>query len=213
MGGVHKSWFRTGRCGKCRHTQGREGQSACALNDQLLSEGRARLSSKQDYRGLVLEKLSCHIFLFPKKDSEQIYRWNSRSFKSDLWGLRFVNQELLIHCLFQFKPSYHFPDLRQSTPDPLSTSQRRLTFEGLAFLGSGKLREERTGNPFKIDSGCLPPATQAAALKSPEAGDRASLILRWLANHRGPWQARDQTQEHNLSLQLDHKPCLQDHDL
>lgn len=138
---------------------------------------------------------------------------HSRSFKRDLWGLRFVNQELLIHDSFQFKPSYHFPDLRKSTPHPLSTSQTRLTFEGLAFLGSGKLREERTANPGKNDSGCLPPATQAAALKSPEAGDRASLILRRLANRRGPWQARAQSQEHNLSLQLDHKPCLQDHDL
>lgn len=40
----------------------------CALNAQLLSEGRVRLSSKQDSRELVVEKLSGHIFLLPKRD-------------------------------------------------------------------------------------------------------------------------------------------------
>lgn len=41
----------------------------------------------------------------------------------------------------------------------------------------------------------------------------ATILLRRLANHRVPCQAGAQSQEHNQSLRLDHKPGLQDRDL
>lgn len=70
------------------------------LEAGLLSEGRVGLRSKQVTLGGCRKGFVTALSCSPRGLRAKLLTAHSRSFESNLWRLKFVNQQLLIHCPF-----------------------------------------------------------------------------------------------------------------